>query len=164
MSEKQCCFSRPFLITFWAPFCQQQYLFKLGEDTVSGEPSGKGPSMDVAHPASDSPASISPVRPTIPTMFDHYAKSNGHFNHHPPPHFTAGGGATAAEVNENNNVSEQQRATPGSVGNKSVADRAGSSMTSSSSTTCSSHPLFLFGVCRWPGCETPFDDLHSFTE
>jgi len=122
------------------------------------------------NPASDSPASISPVRPTIAaTMFDHYAKSNGHFNHHHhhPAQFTASGGAAvAAEVNENNNVSEQQqqRATPGSVGNKSVADRAGSSMTSSSSTTCSSHPLFLFGVCRWPGCETPFDDLHSFTE
>lgn len=38
---------------------------------------------------------------------------------------------------------------------------------SSSSSTPSqpwTHPLFLFGVCRWPGCESPCEDSNAFIE
>ena len=27
-----------------------------------------------------------------------------------------------------------------------------------------SHPLFHFGVCRWPGCESPCEELAVFIE
>lgn len=137
---------------------------------VNVTPSGL-PAVQVT--ACDSPASISPVRSSAAESGK--TVTNGHIHgggvySSPHPHYqpTASGG----DLNENNLIDHHHNgvlhppATPATNGLKSGDQQriSSSSSTPVSSSSSSAHPLFLFGVCRWPGCESPCDDLTSFIE
>ena len=65
--------------------------------------------------------------------------------------------ATSRGNDVNDNV-DATPSTPLSVKNGLLA------LNSHSGSKNASHPLFHFGVCRWPGCESPCEELAVFIE
>ena len=133
----------------------------------------------------ESPASISPIRPSVDAVGKIIANGGGHHHNHQLPlhgsfsHFQSG--LSCGDLNDNlldhhNGTQQQQQqqqqhstSSASAVGanglTKSGSDQQRiSSSSSTSSSSSSSHPLYLFGMCRWPGCETPCDDLSTFAE
>lgn len=141
--------------------------------SVNGIPVSQHPSVRVT--ACESPASISPVRMASESMAGKTA--NGHLH-------IAGGlySSPYQPINStgdlNDNLIDQNgMPTSASVGShpgpnnvKGGVDQqqqqriSSSSSTPVSSSSSSAHPLFHFGVCRWPGCESPCEDSAAFLE
>lgn len=126
------------------------------------------PAVQVTAPC-DSPASMSPAQPSS----EGKATANGHHNSCSPVQQQQHGyhqrGALPGAGDVNENVTEHHHKMPSnlSTSHHGHQKHSGESMRispSASSAAPSVHPLFLFGICRWPGCESPCDDITTFIE
>lgn len=142
---------------------------------VNMTPSGL-PAVQVT--ACDSPASISPIRSSVVESVKSTTNGHIHAGVYSSPHAHYQSSASTGDLNDNlidhhhNNGIVHPSTTSTQNGHKNGGDQhhqqqqriSSSSSTPVSSSSSSAHPLFLFGVCRWPGCESPCDDLNSFIE
>ena len=118
--------------------------------TISSAP------LNPVAPGCDSPSS-SPERSRSETKMNGHSQANGHHHHH---HAPSGG-----DVNDNfadKNVRHSTTAAPPASNPSSALLNGSPSKPERNNPPL--HPLFHFGVCRWPGCETPCEDLHSFNQ